>query len=48
MALQSSGQISFSDLNVEIGNASNAQLDLESASITLQSSGAPYGLNLHQ
>ena len=45
MALPSSGPISFADLNVEIGNASNAQLDLESASITLGHPGAPYGIN---
>jgi hypothetical protein len=45
MALPSSGAISFSDLNVAIGNASNAQLDLQSASNALQASGAPYGMD---
>lgn len=45
MALPSSGAISFSDLNIAIGNASNAQLDLQSASNALQASGAPYGMD---
>jgi len=45
MALPSSGPVSFADLNVEIGNASNNQLDLESASIILGHPGAPYGIN---
>ena len=45
MALQTSGPISFADLNNEIGNASNAQLDLQSASDLLQTPGAPYGMD---
>ena len=45
MALPSSGAISFSDLNVAIGNPYNAQLDLQSASNALQASGAPYGMD---
>ena len=45
MALPSSGAISFSDLNIAIGNPSNAQLDLQSASNALQASGAPYGMD---
>lgn len=45
MALQSSGAISFSDLNVAIGNPSNTELDLQSASNALQASGAPYGMD---
>ena len=45
MALQSSGPISFSDLNTAIGNASNAELDLQSASIALQKPTAPYGMD---
>lgn len=45
MPLPSTGPISFADLNIEIGNASNAQLDLQSASIALQKPGAPYGMD---
>lgn len=45
MALQSSGAISFSNLNVAIGNPSNTELDLQSASNALQASGAPYGMD---
>ena len=45
MALPSSGAISFSDLNIAIGNPSNTQLDLQSASNALQASGAPYGMD---
>lgn len=39
MALQTSGPISFADINLELGQSSNTQLDLQSA-------GTQFSLNI--
>ena len=46
MPLPDSNQpISFEDINLELGNSSNAELDLKSASELLGESDAPYGMD---
>jgi hypothetical protein len=46
MPLPDSGQpISFEDINLELGNSANAELDLQSASVLLGESDAPYGMD---
>jgi hypothetical protein len=46
MALPSAGQpISFGDINDELGNSTNATLDLKSASESLGESDAPFGMD---
>jgi len=46
MPLPDSGQpISFEDINLELGNSSNTELDLQSASVLLGESDAPYGMD---
>jgi hypothetical protein len=40
-----SQSISFEDINLELGNDSDAELDLQSASVLLGESDAPYGMN---
>ena len=46
MPLPDSGQpISFEDINLELGNSANTELDLQSASVLLGESDAPYGMD---
>ena len=45
MALPASGDISFRDINIELGNPENAQLDLESAAISFEIPTRPHGMN---
>lgn len=45
MALPVNGPISFRDFNIELGNADNAQIDLESAAVAFDIPTRPHGMD---